>query len=69
MIAQYTVLRSFHPGNQNWLEWVGALVVLIAAILSPVWEVLRQAPEPQDVNSDTKEDDKPGTRKKTSDNV
>lgn len=38
MVSQYTVLSTIAPGNNNWIEIFGAVIVFIAAVLPPIWE-------------------------------
>ena len=40
IISQYTILHSIAPGKDNWIEIFGAVVVIIAAVIPPVWEVI-----------------------------
>ena len=35
-MLQYTVLASIHPGHRNWVEVLGAIMVLVANAISPV---------------------------------
>lgn len=42
MIAQYTVLSGIEPGKNNWIEVLGAVLVLISAVIPPVWEIIKQ---------------------------
>ena len=39
LVAQYTVLSSIQPGNQNWMEVLGVFLVLFAACVTPVIEI------------------------------
>ena len=36
LAAQYTVLKHIHPGNQNIVELLGALLVIIGNALAAV---------------------------------
>ncbi len=40
LVAQYTVLKDIMPGNQNWIEVFGVILVIIAAITPPIWNVI-----------------------------
>ena len=39
LIPQYTVLSSIHPGHRNWMEVVGAFLVLLGSSLGSVLEI------------------------------
>ena len=41
LLAQYTILRNIHPGNRNWIEVLGVLLVLCGSTLSSVVEICR----------------------------
>ena len=41
IISQYTVLHTIEPGKDNWIEIFGAVVVVVAAVIPPVWEVFK----------------------------
>ena len=41
LAMQYTVLSSIQPGNRNWMEVIGAALVLLGSALGSVWEILR----------------------------
>ena len=41
IISQYTILHSIAPGKDNWIEIFGAVVVIVAAVIPPVWEVIK----------------------------
>ena len=41
IIAQHTILSGVQPGKDNWIEVFGAVVVVIAAVLSPLWEFIK----------------------------
>ena len=40
LVSQYTVLSSIHPGNRNWIEVLGVVLVLMGASLGSMWELL-----------------------------
>ena len=39
LIPQYTILSSIHPGHRNWIEVVGAFLVLLGSSLGSVLEI------------------------------
>ena len=41
LIAQYTVMAHIFPGQHNIIEIIGAIAVMMAAILPTVWEMLQ----------------------------
>ena len=41
IISQYTILHSIAPGKDNWIEIFGAVVVIVAAVIPPIWEVIK----------------------------
>ena len=41
LIPQYTLLSTILPGNRNWIEVVGVVLVLIGSSLGSVWELLK----------------------------
>ncbi len=40
LLPQYTVLSSIHPGNRNWMEVVGVVLVMLGASLGTITEFL-----------------------------
>ncbi len=40
LILQYTALQDIMPGNQNWIEVLGVILVILAAIAPPIWNVV-----------------------------
>ena len=45
LIFQYTVLSSIHPGHRNWMEVMGAILVLVGSAASSVFEMFRNKKE------------------------
>ena len=41
LISQYTVLSSIHPGNANWTEVVGTILVLLGSSLGSFLELFK----------------------------
>ena len=41
LIPQYTILSDIYPGNKNWIEILGAILVLLGSILISLWELLK----------------------------
>ena len=41
IISQYAILHSVAPGKDNWIEIFGAVVVIVAAVIPPIWEVIK----------------------------
>ena len=39
LIPQYTILSSIYPGNRNWIEVVGVVLVLLGSSLGSVLEL------------------------------
>ena len=39
LVPQYTVLSSILPGNRNWIEIVGVVLVLFGSSLGSIWEL------------------------------
>ncbi len=52
VIAQYTFLSGKHPGNQNWIEILGVLLVVIS---STVPAFMRAKHTNEDNNSEIEE--------------
>ncbi len=42
LIAQYTILSDIAPGNDNWLEIFGAVLVVVASVIPPAWEIMKK---------------------------
>ena len=42
VIAQYTVLKDIHPGHRNWIEMVGAGLVILGCIISPLIQLIKK---------------------------
>ena len=42
LIPQYTVLSSIHPGNRNWMEVVGVVLVLLGSSFGSLFEFAKQ---------------------------
>ena len=42
LLPQYTVLSSIHPGHRNWIEVVGAVLVLLGSSLGSALELWAQ---------------------------
>lgn len=40
-IAQKTILKEIQPGPSNWMEKVGLVMIVIASVLSPVFDLLQ----------------------------
>ena len=40
LVPQYTVLSSINPGNRNWMEVLGAVLVLFGSAMGSVFELL-----------------------------
>ncbi len=41
VVAQYTVLSSVLPGNHNWVEILGVILVLISSVVPSIVKVRR----------------------------
>ena len=41
LVTQYTVLSSVLPGNRNWIEFLGVVLVLIGSTLGSILELVR----------------------------
>ena len=42
LVPQYTVLSSIHPGNRNWMEVVGAVLVVLGSCLGSLIELFSE---------------------------
>ena len=42
LIAQYSFLRGIHPGNHNWMEVLGVVLMIICVTFPPVIKVWKQ---------------------------
>ena len=45
LILQYTVLKDIQPGNGNWVEILGGIIVLAANLLGPITEIVQHKGE------------------------
>ena len=41
LIPQYTILSTILPGNRNWIEVTGIVLVLMGSSLGSVWELIK----------------------------
>ena len=41
LTAQYTFMKSYHPGHQNWMEVLGAVIVVLGVAISPLLDIIR----------------------------
>ena len=41
LIPQYTILSDILPGNRNWIEVAGVVLILLGSSLGSVWELLK----------------------------
>ena len=42
LLVQYTVMKSFLPGHRNWIEVVGALILVLGAAISSVFAIVQE---------------------------
>lgn len=38
-LAQFTILSNIHPGNGNWIEVVGVVLLILASVISPLFQM------------------------------
>ena len=41
LVPQYTILSDIHPGNRNWIEALGAVLVFLGTILTSLLEIFK----------------------------
>ena len=52
VIAQYTFLSGIHPGNRNWIEILGIIVVVISATVPAYMRAKHKQGEEKKQSSD-----------------
>ena len=41
LMIQYTFLKSYLPGHENWIEVMGAVIVVLGVAISPILDIIR----------------------------
>ena len=41
LMVQYTFMKSYLPGHQNWIEVTGAVIVVLGVAISPILDIIR----------------------------
>ncbi len=60
VLAQYTVLSGIHPGNRNWMEYCGIVLVLCSSIVPSIFKAWKHKTNDQvtDLETGAKADSK-----------
>ena len=41
LMIQYTFMKSYMPGHENWIEVMGAVIVVLGVAVSPILDIIR----------------------------